>query len=977
MDFLKKLFAIPILASCVIVIAGMAQPQHPYNLKDHKICYIVCYAHLDTQWGWVLGKPGQNFTTIGQWIPNTLKDNFKHFGNHANYVFSFEGSYRYHLMKQFYPNDYNKLKQYINSGNWAPTGAFVDGCDVNIPSPESLIRHILYGNGFFEDEFGKTSLDILLPDCFGFPYSLPTIATHCGLLGFSTQKFDLWGGWTTTPFPIGLWEGVDGSKIIACLKPGSYGDNQYNIRTEHGDWLKQNSNPGVWATVDYCGVGDIGGAPNASSVQALMNRIDQNSSQDIKVVNGPSDQIFRDFLKYPDLIDGLPKYKGELVMKTHGVGCYTAWAKLKLKNRKNEQLAMAAEHASVMANWLGDLAYPQDKLAFAWIRFLDHQMHDDLTGTSIPNAYSIYTIPALDSSFTEFTEVLESANTKMADKLNTKVESGRIPIVVYNPLGFARKDIVETVIQWDGTTPDNIQLFDPAGNEMPSQIISKAGPFLGIAFVADMPSMGYKVYQLSPTESSLTTELSITTTTLENKHYKVTVNDKGDIAQVHDKNTQKDLLASPSRFELRNDAGTTFPAWEITYNSAMGNPTGYVDGSVQISIAEQGPARVSLKVTRSKDGSDYTHYIRLGTGDAGSHVVVDNQIDWKKSGSLLKIAFPLSCSNSEATFDLGIGVINRPNATQNRYEVHGQQWADLTNSDNSYGVSILNDCKYGWDKKNNNTLHLTLIHSPGPSSSNYDYYDGRDKYLHPVTYGIYGHKGKWQESNIVHEGARMNQPLIAFKAVANDGGKGKEVSFLKVEQPDHVDVMAVKKAEKSDNYILRVREIKGESIKDAKVSFAATVQSAADVTGQEKVITDQSELPLVKPTPVKFSGNQLQFDLNPFQIRAFAFKLSDVTGNGSSWGNTHQAGTVSFAFTMHQRKLRFMLRPDEKIKKLVITTVAGKIIKVVRRSEVNAAGSCYHWDGKSTTSRSVSSGLYIVNIFTDTRKLSQKLALMK
>lgn len=240
MNLLKsKLTIITALAVLVMVLSGTAQ----FNLKDNKMCYVACYAHLDTQWGWDMGR------TIKDWIPNTFRDNFSHFSRFDKYIFSFEGAYRYYLMKQYYPSDYSKLKNYVQQGKWAPTGCFVDGCDVNIPSPESLIRHILYGNAYFEEEFDKTSIDILLPDCFDFPYSLPTIATHCGIYGFSTQKFHLWGGWRETPFPIGLWEGVDGSQIIACLKPGSYGDQALSIREDDGNWLKNNSknngSPGV------------------------------------------------------------------------------------------------------------------------------------------------------------------------------------------------------------------------------------------------------------------------------------------------------------------------------------------------------------------------------------------------------------------------------------------------------------------------------------------------------------------------------------------------------------------------------------------------------------------------------------------------------------------------------------------------------------------------------------------------------------
>jgi alpha-mannosidase len=133
-----------------------------YDLSNNKVTYIVADAHLDTQWGWTLG------STIDKYIPSTLRSNFALFDKYPEYLFNFEGAYRYYLAKEYYPADYARLKGYIASGRWAVAGGFVDACDVNIPSAEALMRQILYGNGYFQDEFGKRSADVFLPDCFGF-----------------------------------------------------------------------------------------------------------------------------------------------------------------------------------------------------------------------------------------------------------------------------------------------------------------------------------------------------------------------------------------------------------------------------------------------------------------------------------------------------------------------------------------------------------------------------------------------------------------------------------------------------------------------------------------------------------------------------------------------------------------------------------------------------------------------------------------
>ena len=177
--------------------------------------YTAATAHLDTSWLWSLEQ------TIEEYLPDTLRRNFEFIEKYPEYKFNFEGSYRYELIKEYYPEEYEKLKRYVKDGRWHPCGACYENGDVNIPSPEALIRNILYGNGFFEKEFGVRSNDIFLPDCFGFGKALPTVAAHSGLTGFSTGKL-FWGCSVDVPFDIGKWVGMDGKGIWASLMPFSY-----------------------------------------------------------------------------------------------------------------------------------------------------------------------------------------------------------------------------------------------------------------------------------------------------------------------------------------------------------------------------------------------------------------------------------------------------------------------------------------------------------------------------------------------------------------------------------------------------------------------------------------------------------------------------------------------------------------------------------------------------------------------------------
>src|SRR5580693_3056506 len=205
-----------------------AQTMTAPDITKQPTLYVVPYAHLDTQWRWEFPQ------VISEYLLKTMRVNFDYIDKYPHYVFNWTGSNRYRLMKEYYPSDYARLKQYVAKGKWYPAGSSVEEGDVNLPSAESIIRQVLYGNTFFRDEFGKASAEYMLPDCFGFPASLPTILAHAGVLGFSTQKL-VWGSSANaggaesiektpegTPFDVGVWGGPDGSSVLAGLNPGSY-----------------------------------------------------------------------------------------------------------------------------------------------------------------------------------------------------------------------------------------------------------------------------------------------------------------------------------------------------------------------------------------------------------------------------------------------------------------------------------------------------------------------------------------------------------------------------------------------------------------------------------------------------------------------------------------------------------------------------------------------------------------------------------
>ncbi|HEX3582336.1 MAG TPA: alpha-mannosidase, partial [Thermoanaerobaculia bacterium] len=382
---LHRSVALALMAVCAVT--ALAQTA---DLAKQPTLYLVGYAHLDTQWRWEYPQ------TIGEFLPKTMRENFALFEKYPHYVFNFSGANRYRLMKEYYPADYEKLRAYVKAGRWFPAGSSMEESDVNSPSAESILRQVLYGNTFFRRELGVASEEYMLPDCFGFPASLPSLLAHAGIRGFSTQKLT-WGSIVGIPFNVGIWEGPDGRSVIAALNPGDYsGDIRYDLTKSEPppnvkqfiDWpqriQRDGEVSGVYADYHYYGTGDTGGSPSESSVamaEKLAGRI--AGATQLRVVSSKADQMFLDIKN----TSHLPRYKGDLELTNHSAGSLTSEAYQKRWNHDNELLADAAERASVAAMWLGARTYPIERLNDAWALVMGGQFHDIAAGTATPKAY--------------------------------------------------------------------------------------------------------------------------------------------------------------------------------------------------------------------------------------------------------------------------------------------------------------------------------------------------------------------------------------------------------------------------------------------------------------------------------------------------------------------------------------------------------------------------------------------------------------
>ena len=852
-----------LLTALVSLSAGLVTVS---TQEPRKILYMVATAHLDTQWNWTVQD------TIRQFVPSTFHTNFAFIEKYPEYVFTWEGAIHYMWFKEYHPEEWPTLQKYVAAGRWRLAGSWINAVDPNIPSPESLFRQALYAKRFFRQEFGKTSQDIYLPDSFGFGFALPSIAAHSGLKSFSTQKLT-WG--RPIPFPVGRWTGVDGSQILAELKPGDYVSRVETNPAADPKWSSEPTPLGDGTSVvfRYFGTGDTGGGPTEESVRNVAQAV-RGHVAGIEVRNTSADQLSRDLT--PAEMSALPNYTGELILKTHGTGCYTAQAAMKRFNRENELLADAAERASVAAEYVAGLPYPGDRLREAWTRFLWHQFHDDLTGTCIPQAYQFSWNDEI-ASLNQFAGVLTSATSATAALMDTSGDG--IPLVVYNPVSMPRREPVEATVRLPAAAAAGLSVVDPAtGAPVPSQVLERSAGTARILFAADVPSIGYKVYQVRTAAAAAAkadaSTLAVTPSSIENNRISVKIDRNGDISSIYDRDARRELLRAPVSLELRDDPSPAWPAWEVLYDSVQAPAREYL-ARPSVRVVEHGPVRAAVEITRHAAGSTFVQRVMLA--DGGDRVDVENLVDWRSPNSLLKVAFPTSATNPKATYDLGLGTIDRGGNEPDQYEVPGQKWADLSDASGSFGVGIINDSKYGWDKPDDNTVRLTLLHTPRPDGR-YTYQSSNDLGRHRFVYAIAGHAGDWRQGRLPARAAALNQPLVAFQADAHPGALGRAFSLASLDdRSGAVAITALKRAEDSDEIVVRFQERYGRPAR-------TTIQMPSGIVAAREINAAEEEVgPIELPRAPQGRGEQgprptLAIDLKAYQPRTIALKLAPRAG---------------------------------------------------------------------------------------------------
>ena len=849
-------------------------------------CYFLGHSHLDAAWLWSFDETKELFRGT---CDNVLELMDKH-----DFCFCQSSAQYYRWLEETDPEAFRKVKRRVEEGRWEIVGGTWVEPDTNLPSGESLVRQFLVGKRYFEEKFGVDVKTAWFPDSFGYTWTLPQIMKKSGMDFFVTQKM-LWNDTTVFPHHFFRWTAPDGSSILAHQTVGSY-----NETVDEPTIIEQLK---VLSSRHQCddllvlfGTGDHGGGVTDDMIQRA-----QEFAQGKRSAGG----VFATSRDYLSAVtekiakNKIPLVNDELYLQFHR-GTYTTQARVKKNNRRAECLLESAEKFSTVAQLYGK-KYPTKEINEAWQKLLLNQFHDVLPGSAIPDVYK--------DSEQCFKSVSEAANQAIsgalcaiAARVETKGE-GR-SVLVFNPLSWPRSGAVEVPMNELG---GEFEIRDESGHVIPSQTVEKEK----VVFIAEnVPPIGYREYRAIPGGPSTSgpTGLSFEETQrmieLENEFFVVRVSrDTGLITSAFDKRSNLEVLRRPGNliqvFEDHPTEGRTcgnppidaaiFDAWEVfIYQQDGGVKSIELDKPIEVTLVEKGPVRARALVTHK--------YVQEGRPDSifEQEIILYHKIpliefklnvNWHAANRLAKVAFPLNTHSDFTTYEIPYGFITRRNpvspdatpAERAKYEVPGQKWIDHTSENGAYGVSLLNDCKYGFDAADD-IVRMTLLRSasypfalraifglPVPENAETEFTDQGE---HSLAYALYPHSSDFKEALTARKAYEFNYPLIPLVEPNHDGQLPRSFSFVSAE-PGNVILTVAKRAEDSDDIILRFFETCGKTA-EAVIRLAESPRNAVETDLMEN-----------KVSGVRLDGGTICVPISGHEIKTVRVAMQGQTSAGA------------------------------------------------------------------------------------------------
>ncbi len=793
---LSKNFYDSVQPALEILRDGIAQAGPPMNVE----ITAVGHAHIDVAWLWTLAQTRQK-------AQRTFYNVLQLMQRFPDFRFVQSQPQLYDFIREDDSELFNAIKERVKAKQWELIGGMWVEPDCNLSGGEALVRQLILGRHFFHQHFGKDSDSpvLWLPDVFGYAWNLPQLIKEAGLEYFFTIKLG-WNQYNRLPYDSFWWQGLDGTKVLTHFstthETGSVMASTYNAKATpdevHNTWRnfqqKDLGKPGTTPPLFMVyGYGDGGGGPTQEMVENIQEM--QSFPATPQTQFGTVEAFFRKLES--EVGDKLPSWNGELYLEYHR-GTYTTQARSKRANRKSEFLLHDAEFLACIASILDPgYQYPHQELHQAWQLVCLNQFHDILPGTSISEVYA--------ESLHQYAEIKALGNSIQKDSLAilSNTTSGNLAII--NPTSFARDDLA--LLPYDNKD-EELSFEHPDGSSVNVQWTQEG-------YLIDAGSLPpYSITPLTHTDPRKHDQdqgraLTVTRSLLENDFLRVELNQAGDIERIYDKEMQREVLAPnaiANQFQIFEDRPRTPDAWEIEiyYDDRVW----YANSAESIKVVESGPLRATLEIRRKVQNSDLEQRISLAHNSR--RLDFDTTIQWREKHTLLKTAFPVNVLAPKATHEIQWGNVERPTHRNTswdwaRFETCAHKWVDL--SEGGYGVSLLNDCKYGHDIQGN-VIRLSLLRSPSYPDPN------ADQGEHHFIYSLLPHPGSWDDLT-VREAYALNNPLIVYdsaslkgetnSASANSLGYSKSLSFFQIDQPN-VIIETIKRAEDGQGIIVRLYE---------------------------------------------------------------------------------------------------------------------------------------------------------------------------
>ena len=776
--------------------------------------HLVGHAHIDMNWLWL-------WPETVEVCKNTFSTMIKIMDEYPDFRFSQSQASTYVAMEENYPDLFAQIQRRVRSGAWEVTGGtWVEG-DMNMASGESIVRQILYAKRYFLEKFGVEPEICWEPDTFGHAWTIPQILAKSGIKYYYFCRCG-------RNEPIFWWEAPDGSRVLA------YNRGWYNERINDTIGivpLELAQRYGIKDGMVVYGVGDHGGGPTREDLNKALELRKRQIYPQVRFDTAKG--FFESLLAQKS---NFPVIRDELNFEFRG--CYTTHSDIKKMNRTLENLLPTAEAFCAIAAPFG-AKYPAADFVRAWRNTCFNQFHDIFDGTAIHDSYA-YSRQLYEDAFGVGQSALQSALRVIVDKIDTRGHG--MPVVVFNPLSWRRTDVVRIPCPKEMESRGFV-VSDGTGAVMPSERVGEE-----ILFTAkNVPALGYKTYYIRPGQPIQ--EHVAEENVLENEFLRLVVDrESGTITSIYDKAARREVLpvqGKAGQLQLLFEEPRGMSAWNI----------GRIDRVENIERAES-VKRLSSNVVVVRhvfNKSTFIQEISLPPGLRRIDVKVS--VDWHEqatrdtAGPLLKVVIPVNVKDGKAVFDIPFGSIER---AANGDEVPALKWVDVSSAD--YGVSLLNDCKYGHDVKPG-AIRLTLLrcsYEPDPMP---------DQGQHVIRYSIYPHLGDWRRSDTPRRGLELNNPLIPVFTNRHPGTLPEELTFIEI-APSNLILTCLKQAEGSNDLILRFYECEGRE---------GTALIRLRVPAKAIYETDLAERDLGKPA-IPIRSGQVKVPFGKWEIKTLRIR---------------------------------------------------------------------------------------------------------